>query len=84
MKVPKYIKDLLYRRAKAGELISRLDGEFWECASKNNLDDVLYQEDTSGFYCINSIALIVEPQTLSDRQIEIIENYKGENENESS
>jgi hypothetical protein len=83
MKVPKYIKDLLYRRARYGRLLNSLDCEFWRWAEKNKFDEVLYQEDTSGFYCINSIALVAEPEMLSATQIEIIENYKGDNKDEN-
>jgi hypothetical protein len=80
MKVPKYIKDLLHRRAKYGELVSALESEFWYWIYENGLDKALLDGEFSNLYGESSILLITEPKTLTKRQIEIIENYNNNKE----
>jgi hypothetical protein len=82
MKVPEYVMDILAHRTKYADMVSILDGEFWHWVKNNNLEDVLYQADTTGYYLQGSIAVISEPHNLAMGQIRIIENYKGESEKE--
>lgn len=73
MKVPKYIIKKLNKRAEYGRKVSALDSEFMQWCINKGID---FYETFQGVSELNSILLLTEPDTLTQRQIEILKKYK--------
>ena len=72
MKVPRYIKDKLVRRAKYGRLVNRLDTEIQEWVESKGI--TLWEIFDDPFQ-LNSILLVTEPVNLAVKQYEMLKNY---------
>lgn len=72
MKVPRYIKDALSRRAYYGELVNKYDTLLSEWIKSQGVSSDIFEPP----YEINSVMLITEPYAITDKQIKILEELK--------
>ena len=69
MKIPRYIRNALLRRAYHGDLVNRSDTILNDWLKSRGVSSNVFESP----YEINSIMLITEPYRITDRQIEILE-----------
>lgn len=71
MKIPQYIIEKFYKRAKYGNMVEKLDVEIMEWCQNQGVDIESILDSP-----FNSMLLLTEPYTLSTKQIEILKNYE--------
>lgn len=69
MKIPRYIRNALSRRAYYGELVNKYDNQLNDWLKSHGVSNDIFESP----YEINSIMLITEPYRITDRQIKILE-----------